>query len=293
MLDYGQDITQEDLAAMGQAMSNGSGVQLPFEALNLWPHNGDKKLAQFQKEAPVSYFGGWHIDSEKLESMSSNFPIALERLPWRKIEMQGDRNSYTVYETRVVHIAPIAFRISWVGEDRSRKPEYDAQHPRSHTQYLCLISVKADAQDAGVQMLCPAVVTVKGMYQSLAVKAALNDYGKVIHKFKAELKAQNLPPAAFWHSIGTTGATANFEQTKKGAIVTPVKAVMIPEQPTAQWLAGRFIGGANLAIAARLMKEAKDWLEAWKKPSASRVATIDEPPMPEVPETEDDFQPNW
>lgn len=289
MLDYGQDVTQEDLAAMGQAMTNGSGIQLPFAALNLWPHNGTKEFAQFAQQAPVSYFGGWHMDAEKLEQMSGQFPVSLDKLPWRKTELQGDRNTYTVYESRVIHIAPIAFRTSWVGEDRSRKPEYDPSHQRSHTQYLTLIGVKIDNNP--VQMLCPAVVTVKGMYQSLAIKTALNDWGKLIHRFKAELKAQNLPPAAFWHSIGTVGNTANFEQTKKGAIVTPVKAVMIPDNPTAEWLAQRFVGGANLAIAVRLMKEAKDWLEAWKKPVASRLPAVDEPPMPEVPE--DDFQPSW
>ena len=291
MIDYGTEITQEDLAAMGQAMSGGGGVQLPFAALNIWPHNGDKKFQQFAQQAPVSYFGGWHIDAEKLENMASTFPVMLDKLPWRKTEMQGDRNSYFVYETRVIHIAPIAYRLSWVGEDRSRQPEYDARHTRSHTQYLCLVGVSPDKQTPGVLYLCPAVVTVKGMYQSLAIKAALNDWGKLIHRFKADLKAQNLPPAAFWHSVGTMGQTPNFEQTKKGAIVTPVKAVMIPETPTAEWLSGRFVGGANLAIGARLLKEAKDWLEAWKKPVASRIPAVDEPPMPDAPD--DDFQPNW
>jgi len=257
------------LDEMNKAMQDSGGVQLPFSALNIWAHNGKKAMAPLKSDSPVSYFGGWHIDQAKFDEMCESGDITLSP-GWKLVEMQGEQDAYTVYETRIIHVAPISYRLSWLSKDgRSRTPKYDDAHSRSHIQYLCLIGAADEGQ---MKYLCPGVISVKGKGQTEAIKSAFAVWRKAIDANRKEMNAQRLPLFSWWMTLGTSGDQPEFVSIGSGSQtspITPIKAVMRVDKPDAAYISKRFIGAQNFATATQLFREAHDWLNAWKESASN------------------------
>jgi hypothetical protein len=266
------ELDQAWLDDMNKALQDGAGVQLPFPAISIWAHNGERKMAALAKTSPVSYFGGWHLDALKLQEMneSGDLHVPIEKLPYLLTEQQGSDEAYNVFETRVIHFAPLAYRMSWLSKDgRSRTPQYNETHGRSHLQYLGLLFSPVESE---MRYVCPAVISVKGKGQTEAVKAALGAWKKVIDAVRKDINAVGLPLSAFCLSLGTTGDKPEFQAIGAGSQtsdITPIKAVMKVEKTDAEYISKRFIGAGNFTKAAQMLKEASDWLEAWKQAAAT------------------------
>lgn len=277
MLDLKEQLGELDqsfLDDMNKALQDGAGVQLPFAAINIWAHNGEKKMAPLAKESPVSYFGGWHIDALKLQDMneSGDLCVPIEKLPWKLSEQQSNSGdeAYNVFESRVIHVAPIAYRLSWLSKDgKSRTPQYDESHSRSHLQYLCMIYTVIDN---ALRYVCPGVISVKGKGQTEAIKASFATWKKSIDAVRREINAQGLPLSAFVLSIGTQGDKPEFQTIGQGnqtSDITPIKAVMSVEKADAEYIAKRFVGAGNFTKAAQMLKDSREWLDAWKQAATS------------------------
>lgn len=263
--------SDNDLAGMGQAMVDGSGIQLPFRHLQAWAVNGDRKAKQFAQQNPVAYYGGWNVNADTLRELAEagELQVPIDQTGWTHAQKSGrDGKDYETYETRLLHLAPIGRRLSWLSKDgKSRMPEYDVDHSRSHLQLLCLVgcTVKLGTEQR-IAYVAPAVVSVKGKGQTEAIRDALSMWGRSIDGLRAGMNARGVPLFAWWMTIGTRG-DADFVKVGQGANsseVTPVKALMASEKLTAEQMGARFIGKDTFALAADLLSQATEWLAAWK-----------------------------
>jgi hypothetical protein len=263
-----------DLKMMNDGMKGGEGAKLPFAHLVVWAANGDKKCRAQSVTAPTSYFGGWNLDVELIDEMAGNGNLAVppEKTGWLLTDREGDK-SYKVYESRVLHLAPIAKRFSWLSKDgKTRTPEYDVGHPRSHLQILCLIGCTAKVNNETViQYVAPGIVSAKGM-QSQELRNAFGRWSSVIDGLRGNMNAKGVPCCAWWQSIGTFGPEPNFMVVGSGAnsnTITPLRAVM-PEKPTVEQMGKRFVGPDLFKLSKQLLEESSEWREAWKTAEAPR-----------------------
>ena len=285
MQSLGNNVSADDLELANRAMQEGGGVQLPFPTVFAWAHNGSKKMS---KVGGVDFHGGWHINADGLEEMSESGELftPFDKLTWKKeTQNEGMASAYDVYTSRVLNIAPIAWRMSWLDkEGKNRAPDFDQSHTRSHLQYLCLLGqVISDGDKKQVQLIAPAVISVKGFGQTRALKEALGAWRKVIDPLRGGMNAKKLPAYTWWLTIGTHGDQPTFETVGKGSQtndITPLKAIILNDKPTAEWMGARFIGTENFVLATSLLKESQDWLKAWKQPTTTKPV-IEEPIDPQ------------
>jgi hypothetical protein len=260
------ELDQQWLSEMDDAMKNGGGVQLPFNTATVWPRNGSRQFQQFAQQSPVSYFGGWNIDDERITELSEagEFAIPLDKVSWQRMKMTADSGDYIVYETRALHLSIIGYRMSWLAKDgRSRVQNYDQNHTRSHVQYLAIVGM---ASEGKIVPACVATVSVKGKAQTEAMKTSIAAWRKAIDAHRRELNVGKLPLAAFWVTIGTSGDKPDFVTVGKDRNtkeVTPMRAI-IPQGFTAENAAARFVGKETLRLGYDYLKQADEWLKAWK-----------------------------
>ena len=200
--------------------------------------------------------------------------MPIDQTGWTHANKAGrDGKDYEAYETRALHLAPIGRRLSWLSKDgKSRMPDYDPEHSRSHLQLLCLVGTTIKVADRHeIAYVAPAVVSVKGKGQTEAIKDALSTWGRSIDGLRVGMNAKGVPLFAWWMTIGTRG-DADFVRMGTGSTtgeVTPVKALMATEKLTAEQMGARFIGRHTFALAADLLAQAMEWLAAWKTPNAA------------------------
>lgn len=268
----GQGYTEEDYQKMTKGM-RGDAVALPFAHLVIWAFNGDRKAKPAAQQSPTSYFGGWNMDADATDEIADNMLVRPDHTGWIKTERNSRGKDYTVYETRHLHVAPIARRLSWVDKDgRSRTPDYDQVHRRSHLQVLALVGCTMDVGgQKHIECVAPAVLSVKGQGQTESLKEAFAKWSRAIDALRPQMNAKGLPLSSWWLTIGTRG-DAEFKLMGKGkdtSEITPLRALLATEKLTAEQMGSRFVGPDNFKLAKQLFEEAQPWVEAWKTPSAS------------------------
>lgn len=272
--------SDDELDSMAGGMKDGEGIKLPFPHLVIWAANGDRKMKQMATTSPTAYFGGWNLDHDLVQELgdTKELKTPLDQTGWLRTQKEGREGAYTVYETRVLHMAPICKRFSWLSKDgKSRTPDYDAGHSRSHLQVLCLIGAQ---KPDGILYVAPAIVSVKGKGQTTALNNALKAWETQINANRQAMNAKGFPLFAWWQSIGTSGEP-NFVSvgpSKDSSDITPVKAVMATDKLTPEQMGKRFVGPDCFQLAKILLQDAKPWREAWKSPAESKQRGQQAPP---------------
>lgn len=274
----GEGYTDEDYQKMQEGMRDGSGIELPFAHLVAWAFNGDSRLSAVAKTSPTSYYGGWNFDYDKAKEMNESgmLKLGLDHTGWIMTERDSrEQKKYKTYETRSLHVAPICKRFSWISKDgKSRIPEYNTLHPRSHLQILALVGVTTHiGPTAEIAYVAPCILSVKGKGQTVALGEALMKWCRNIDALRTEMNAKGIPYFAWWQTIGTRGDTPEFQMMGSGkdkSAITPLRAIMATEKLTAEHMGKRFVGKELFALAADLAKQAEEWRNAWKTPITER-----------------------
>lgn len=251
------DIEQAQLDKLNQAADDGAGVRLPFPALYIHVRNGDARMKD--STATVQYFGGFEGDADKMGEMMEAGDLQSFPQGWVSYSGVGrENNEYNAIGYRKITIAVIKGRASWLSKDgKSRAPVYSPVFSRRHLQYLALMYQP--------DFVVPVVITAKG-YQAQNMTEAIGKWESAIKPFRKELNAIGLPRSAFWITVGTDGTKPNYVKVGSDAqsTITPISAI-IPEGLTAEAVAKRFVGKANLMKCAELLAQAEEWLGAWKQ----------------------------
>lgn len=269
----GTGYTDDDYQRLNQGMTSGQ-ASLPFAHLTIWAFNGSRRAKAAAQQSPTSYYGGWNMDADVTSELATqgNLRVGLDHTGWIRTDKDArGGKSYTVYETRSLHIAPIAKRLSWMDkEGRSRTPEYDDVHRRSHLQVLALVGC---TQEVGgkfhIEYVSPAVLSVKGQGQTDALREATLKWSRAIDGLRSQMNARGLPLFSWWMTIGTRGE-AEFKtmgKNKDVSEITPLRALMATETLTAEQMGLRFVGSDNFKLAAQLFEESTAWVNAWKSPN--------------------------
>lgn len=300
--------TDDDYHRMQQAMQDNAGIQLPFLHMQAWAANGQRNARPMAQTSPVSYYGGWNINADSLEEMqqSGELTVMIDQTGWTKSTKSGrDNKDYSVYETRVLHLAPIGRRMSWITKDgKSRMPDYSPEHSRSHLQILCLVGCTVDTGSGkGIHCVGPGVISVKGKGQTEALNAAFAAWKRSIDSLRPAMNAKGLPLFSWWMTIGTRGE-AEFESIGQGntkSDITPLRALMADGKLELAHMAPRFIGKPNFDYALTLLDQSQEWLAAWKQPAQMQAGAAEptngngggggytEPPYQGAAEEEDDI----
>lgn len=248
-------LSQQALDDLQSAQSQGEGIRLPFPALFCYVINGDSRL---RNVTPAQYYGGFATDLNFAGEMVDSGDIPSLPRGWEAYTSGDGDKEYSNLSTRTIDFAFIKERASWLNKDgTSRIAKYDETHRRRHIQYLGLIFVDG-------KYFSPGILSAKG-YQVGYLTDSVSAWDKALNPLRKQLNATRLPRSAFWYTVGTFGDKPYFVEVGSDVKnkITPVKAV-VPSGLSAKDVEMRFIGADNINIAAELLAQANEWLNAWK-----------------------------
>lgn len=275
MTDLMKDLEGMEQAALDAlaAAATSEGVRLPWPTVYLHWLNGDRKQSD-RKDARK--FGGWACDAEKVSEVD---PAALGKM--EQYIASGTEGDYNAASRRTLTVAVIAQRTRWLAKDgKQSSPHYAPGFQRRHIQVLTLAAL-GEKND----IVLPAVLTAKG-FNAKHLLEAFSAWDKAIRPFAAELNAKQLPPAAWWKTIGTTGDKPEFVTVGTDTVneITPPRAIL-PDKLDVDGVKRRFIGAQLIRRAAEMLAEAEAWLNAWKDDGERKQA----PGRPAEPDEEVPF----
>jgi hypothetical protein len=264
------EVPQEYQEELKGAMSDQSGVKLPFAAPTLYWYNGKTAYKDDEEIKDARRFGGWGIDKEALEEQGLPPSPA-----WKLHKLSSAKgDSFEAYLFRSAWVAPIARRHAWFENEGKSKSTVNI------LSYLALRNKEGKFLPYGAVILKASSftgVTLDKLFKEFATKTA-------------EIRGETLPNF-FFHPIGTYGETPKFNTNKgKGGQESSVTdpQLYIPEGGyTAKFLQECFVpnvGSELLADMSNFKKQAKDWLADWndrkgdKKEAVAPVQTSDDYP---------------
>lgn len=260
-------VPEEISKSIKSGMEHGGAIQLPFSAPFLYVVNGN---ARFKTAAGVSYFGGWATDQETMDEVLKETGQELPKYFAKEEMSSSEGKPLSVYTSRFVVCAPIAFRESWVIE-KNRYPEF-REGARRHVQMISYLADSWIEGEKGKRQRVyapwgPVVLTAKG-YQA---KNILDAFGAWVHMTKdvRRVVAPDVPAYFFNACLGTFGDEPKFERVGKGnqtSSITPIELYQ-PSTMDAAVIKRLFVGEAVYAIMADCKEQAKEWLVAWKEQS--------------------------
>jgi len=259
-------VPKEISDSIKDGMEHGGAIQLPFSAPFIYVVNGN---ARFQKAGGVSYFGGWSTDKEAMDEVLKETGQELPKYFTEEDMTSSEGKPLSVYTSRFVVCAPIAFRESWVIE-KNRYPEY-REGARRHVQMIAYLADSWIEGEKGSRQRKyapwgPVVLTAKG-YQA---KNILDAFGAWVHATK-EVRRAIAPdvPAYFFNAcMGTFGDQPNFQKvgSTQTSSITPIELYQPPNMDEAV-VRRLFVGEAVYTIMSDCKEQAKEWLVAWKEQS--------------------------
>lgn len=266
------ELDQHAIEGLKTAQTDGEGVRLPFPAAYAWVINGDVKQKAQATSCPPLYFGGWAMDQESTGELVEAGVIPGYPKGWMSYTGASDRGEYQSIAGRTLSFAPIAKRTRWVtsdGKNYGGEFDRDKGFTRRHIQYL--VQMWSEGAPWGY-----TVLTAKG-YQAQYLLESIAAWDKAISAHRKALNATQIPVSGFVVTVGTVGNTPNFVAVGSTATskITPVSA-LIPENLTAEQVAKRFVGKANLRANAEKLAEAAQWLTAWKEPARAAAPAADD-----------------
>lgn len=283
------DVPDETSQALSSGMQLSGAIELPFTAPYFWWTNGSPQLGAMKNQVPALYYGGWSVDKDSWESGVDEYeklrgvPLVLTDLTNR-----GGKD-YKAYLTRHLFVAPISYRAAWVVTDEntggaSRFTQYTVG-ARHHVQLLAL----AMSQDTNKTYAPwgPVVLSAKG-YQAQKLLDAAKEWDKFLGKVRKQY-APKVPAFGFLMCLGTFGSELKTEQVGKGNAKSPITplSMAMPKEATLDLLKSLYVGSGGLVLMAEWLKDAEQWLSAWKAKQPAGAAPADnglvEPEFPADP----------
>jgi hypothetical protein len=294
----GFDESASDEINSGMNM-NGGRIELPFATPYIWFSNGRSDLEEL---GGVRFFGGWATDAEQLLDEAdtwgeSEAPSYMQRLTIKA------KNSKPLdsFISRSITVAPIANRTSWFVSDQAGNIQRSAdyfQGARKHIQILVMMATKVEyfKEDGTTKAnrlspWGPAVLSAKGI-QAGNMADSFSKWQATIEK-ERKASAPKVSPWFFWTGLGTYGEKPVFKTVGTGnntSLITPIEAY-IPATVDAALLRTLFVGVETSKQMATYKLQAREWLEAWGRPTprGEKAAPLVETHFPGAPEDDIPF----
>lgn len=241
---------------------SGAAVELPFPALHLWWHNGNRQLKVLGE---VPFNGGWAADAEAYASLDVapfgfTGPITLTN---------REGNDYTAFMARSVAVAVIARRKRWVVDREGKQGVNGKPKGRSQVQVLAYAAGLEDAGGGkGVRYIPwgPVVLSGKG-FAGKSIEDALRTFERGTADAR-RLYANGYPFSFFYANIGTFGKEPNTQMVGSANQQSPITPceVHVPDPVVEDHLKAWFVGGDIAAVMMTYKAQAREWLEEWEKP---------------------------
>lgn len=231
----------------------GDGIQLPFFAPIIWWKNGGK---QFKQVGGVSYFGGWVCNQEEYEIACAEFLDPLAN--FQPATYTGRDGDFSVYESRMIAIAPIIIRKRW-------------HEGRSHLQALCYAATSKEV-DAKRQYVPwgPVILSAKGL-QTQRFMGSMRGWETHTAEGRRE-HAPGMPAFAFWSIFGTFGETPEIEMVGGSGKQSPITPIQVWKPEITESNLVKFFIGDEVASAIMDYKNlAREWAndKRWKGEEAT------------------------
>lgn len=229
----------------------GDRVQLPFEHLRLYWHNGYPQAAK----DGVQHYGGWFAGAD--DFIGDMAALGASGAPYGFVGpeqwMSRDNQEYSTYSARAVYAAPIATRLNWLKRDDGGST--------SHLGMLVyLASVEEQNKTKVLVPYAPCVLYAKS-YAAKFIQDAFKQWVSDTVQLRAEV-APGVPVSMFYVPVGTFGEKRIVENVGK-AKTSPV----VPCQygKAGQWDAGtlemHFVGDDIGHEIVELKRLAEEWLQ--------------------------------
>lgn len=243
---------------MKGAMSDNSGIKLPFPAPVLYWYNGKTDFKNVAEITDPRRFGGWGVSKEDLD----NLGIAPSPA-WKLHDLTNkESKSYQAYLFRSAWIAPIARRSAWFENEGKSRSSVNI------LAYLALRNAEGKFLPYG------AVVLSAKSFTGIALEKCFKEFTSKT----ADLRGDTLPNF-FFTPIGTYGAEPKFTSNKgKGGKESSVTDPQLGQPDagfTKDFMHNAFVGNVNPEIfgqMASFKKQAAEWLDDWNKRKDSKFA---------------------
>lgn len=271
------NLNPEIAKALGEGMRNEGGIELPFPTPVLYAINGQPA---YRGANNAQYYGGWATDYDKLDDVlgltDRAFPLTFVQA---EATTRDTNKSYQIACTRVVLVAPIGKRQSWISKEGTNRASHYLAGYRQHLQVLAYLAQREDEKT--LRAWGPVTLSAKG-YQA----------GKILQAFKewdsrsaTPRKKYTLPANVFWLPIGTFGERVT-EKVGKGNLTSPITpvAAFLPKEVDDDYLTKMFVGETIALEMHGLYLQAKSWLEAWNADALKGIAPAEEGEPEQPPE---------
>lgn len=239
------------------AMSDNSGIKLPFPAPTLYWYNGKTDFKTVEEIKDPRRFGGWGVSKEDLDALGIPPSPA-----WKLHDLTNkESKSYQAYLFRSAWVAPIARRSAWFENDGKS---------RSSVNILAYLALR---NQEGKFMPYGAVVLSAKSFTGIALEKCFKDFTAKT----ADLRGETLPNF-FFTPIGTYGDEPKFSSNKgKGGkessvtdpqLYTPANGY---DEAFMQSVFVSNVGSDILADMAKYKRLAKEWLADWNDRKGSKV----------------------
>jgi hypothetical protein len=242
------------------AMSDHSGIKLPFPAPTLYWYNGKTDFMNVKEITDPRRFGGWGVSKEDIDSLG-----ILPSPAWKLHDLTNkDAKSYQAYLFRSAWVAPIARRSAWFETDGKS---------RSSVNILAYLALR---NKEGAFLPYGAVVLSAKSYTGLTLEKCFKEFTAKT----SDLRGETLPNF-FFTSIGTYGTEPKFATNKgKGGKESSVTdpQLYVPEGGyTEEFLKACFVPNVSNDVLGQMTsfkKQAAEWLDDWNKRKDTRSADV-------------------
>lgn len=247
---------------LNQGMNMQGGIELPFAAPVFWWMNGNSQFRAMAQANPAAYFGGWAMKEEAaLEVEPDRGPVPAGLIKAENVTRDG--TPIQVYTSRFLVVAPISYRSGWVSGDSNGKTRQVGYMPgaKKKIQVIAIMGVK---QGESYRSWGPIMLTAQG-YQVDYMISAMKDWKKAIERTRRTV-APNIPPWAFYMTLGTFGDSIKTMMVGKPGSQSPITPIntYIPKDITPDLLRKIYVGKDCVNEMVDCLEDAKEWLEAWK-----------------------------
>lgn len=272
---------------LNRAMQNEGEIRLPFPAPVLWVLNGSRSLKQI---GGVQYFGGWASHAEDFEQAANEMGKPVPPFFVKQEFTPRNGEKIDIYTARAISCVPIAKRLSSV--EKITQVRYPGYHKGAspHLQVLVYLSYKDSTSKEPLRVNWgTAILSAKG-FQAGNLLDAFAKWQSITAKARHDF-APGLSANLFVCGIGTFGNEPEIKQVGTGETspITPIK-LYEPKTLDENQLQFLFIGDELAGELVALRSQAKDWMDAWKKPTSPKTDDAETAEFETVAEAEEESQ---
>lgn len=244
---------------LANPLQTGDFVELPFYAPYLWVLNGKANLKNPQDKFNVPFFGGFAVSRDDFELAVTEYGNPGNFVFYTMVNQEG--KEYEIYASRAVAVAPIVTRERWI-------------EGRGHVQVLAYAGMRGE--NGYFAPWGPVVLTAKS-YTAKFLRDSLKEWESFTAKARREF-APSYPANLFYCFVGTFGERKQIMVGKGSqSPITPINLYKGNNgQCTQEMLQANFVGMDVVHLMKSLKEQAKEWVEDWKKPAKTEMASVPE-----------------